>query len=445
MRTPLLVTVLLGLALATVTPGAGARSQQAIQGQRGTVWVTNRTLNNVVVLDGTTGNVLATIPTGRSTADIAISQQARKAYATNETDNSISVISTESRSVVRTIPVGATPHHIKVSHDGRRVYFGEFGTNKIGVIDTSTDAFQEFTASTNAAARSHSPWPSRDGRTVYVANEIGNEVTALDAATGQIQFSVNPGARPSEVLATPDGRSVYVSVRGENKVKLLDVATRALTREVTVGTQPDTLQLTPDGRTLVVGLRGQPAQMAFVDTSTFTLSATVTIGGAGTTAAHEWLSANGRYLYAGFEGPGAGVAVIEVATKAVVATFPYPGGGRPHGVFYADPAAIAGPAVAVTRGTLSRRGVASVRISCGASTIGFCRGRLVLRSPRATRSFSLAPGASRVVTVRLRGAALAAFRRSGRVRMRGAVEAEDQLGTRRTSAFAFTLRAARRR
>ena len=263
--------------------------------------------------------------------------------------------------------------------------------------------------------------------------------------SGQIQFSVRPGTRPSEVLATPDGRSVYVAVRGENKVKLLDVASRTLTREVTVGTQPDTLQLTPDGRTLVVGLRGQPAQMAFVDTSTFTLTATVTIGGAGTTAAHQWLSANGRYVYAGFEGPEAGVAVIDVASKNVVATFPYPGGGRPHGVFYADPAAIAGPAFAVTRGTLSRRGVASVRLSCGASTIGFCRGRVVFRSPRATSSFSLEPGASRVITVRLRGSALAAFRRSGRVRVRGVVEAEDQLGTRTTRPFAFTLRASRRR
>lgn len=125
-------------------------------------------------------------------------------------------------------------------------------------------------------------------------------------------------------------------MRGENKVKLLDVATRSITREVTVGTQPDTLQLTPDGRLLIVGLRGQPAQLAFIDTSTFSLLRTVTIAGAGTTAAHEWLSASGRYTFAVFEGPGAGVAVVENGTGAVVRTDPYPGGGRPHGVYATD-------------------------------------------------------------------------------------------------------------
>jgi len=196
---------------------------------------------------------------------------------------------------------------------------------------------------------------------VFVANEIGDEVVALDAATGQTRFTVAPGSRPSEILATPDGRSLYIAVRGENKLKLLDLTTRAIARELTVGTQPDTLQLTPDGRTLVIGLRGQPAQMVFVDTASFTVSATVTIGGVGTTAAHEWLSASGRYVYSVFEGPGAGIAVIDRTTASVVGTLPYPGGGRPHGVYYADPAAIEGPGLTSVRSLLGQ----DARPSCG--------------------------------------------------------------------------------
>ena len=68
-------------------------------------------------------------------------------------------------------------------------------------------------------------------------------------------------------------------MRGENKLKQFDLGSRTIVREVAVGTQPDTLQLTPDGKTLVIGLRGQPAQVAFVDTASFTLTSTVTIGG----------------------------------------------------------------------------------------------------------------------------------------------------------------------
>jgi YVTN family beta-propeller protein len=381
---------------------ADRTSDVAVPGAQGTVWVTNRTLNNVTVFEASTGNVLATIPTGRSSADVAVSQQAGKAYVTNEADNSISVISVASRAVIKTVAVGMIPHHIKVSRDGRRVYFGEFGTNRVGFIDTSTDTFGDYFASANSAALSHSPYPSRDGRTVYVANEFGDEVVALDANTGHIQFSIKPGSRPSEVLATPDGRSLYISMRGENKVEQFDLRSRSIVRELVVGTQPDTLQLTPDGKTLVIGLRGQPAQVAFVDTASFTLSSTVTIGGAETIAAHEWLSANGRYVYAVFEGPGAGVAVIDRRSGSIVSTFPYPGGGRPHGVYDADPAAIRPPVSVTTRSARVIDKRARVSVTCAETAAVSCRGRLELTS-RGRRlgssSFALAAGESGTIAV----------------------------------------------
>jgi YVTN family beta-propeller protein len=406
MKRKISVFATVGLAVSGISCSALAadKAPSALPAVQGTVWVTNRTLNNVAVFEAATGNVLATIPTGRSSADVTVSQQAGKAYVTNEVDNSISVISLATRQVLKTIPVGAIPHHIKVTRDGRRVYFGEFGSNRLGFIDTSTDTFGDYVASANPAALSHSPFPSRDGRTVYVANEFGDEVVALDAHTGQIQFSIKPGTRPSEILATPDGRSLYISMRGENKLKQFDLRSRTIVREVAVGTQPDTLQLTPDGKTLVIGLRGQPAQVAFVDTGSFTLMSTVTIGGPETIAAHEWLSANGRYVFAVFEGPGAGLAVIDRTNDSVVSTLQYPGGGRPHGVFDVDPAAIR-PAVAVTtRSARVADNVARVSVTCSEMAAVACRGRLDLTS-RGHRlgesSFGLAAGRSETIAVRV--------------------------------------------
>jgi YVTN family beta-propeller protein len=207
MKRKISVFATVGLAVSGISCSALAadKAPSALPAAQGTVWVTNRTLNNVAVFEAATGNVLATIPTGRSSADVTVSQQAGKAYVTNEVDNSISVISLATRQVLKTIPVGAIPHHIKVTRDGRRVYFGEFGSNRLGFIDTSTDTFGDYVASANPAALSHSPFPSRDGRTVYVANEFGDEVVALDAHTGQIQFSIKPGTRPSEILRRRTG------------------------------------------------------------------------------------------------------------------------------------------------------------------------------------------------------------------------------------------------
>jgi hypothetical protein len=52
-----------------------------------------------------------------------------------------------------------------------------------------------------------------------------------------------------------------------------------------------------------------------------------------TTTGHQWLSANGKYTFMAVESPGA-LAVIDNEAAEVVADYPYPGGARPHGVFY---------------------------------------------------------------------------------------------------------------
>jgi DNA-binding beta-propeller fold protein YncE len=107
-------------------------------------------------------------------------------------------------------------------------------------------------------------------------------------------------------------------------IKVIDLATHAVVRHVTVGTQPETLLLTADGRTLIVSLRGTPAQLAFVDTRSLTVTATVP-GTFGDLAA---LSRDGRFVVAtvdrGVGGTG-GVAVVDVCRRAVVRAWDYPG------------------------------------------------------------------------------------------------------------------------
>ncbi len=130
-----------------------------------------------------------------------------------------------------------------------------------------------------------------------------------------------------------------MSVRGENKVKEVDLTVPRLTRrEAVVGVEPDTLQLTPDQATLVVALRGTPAKVSLVKRKTPQLQVTQ-VSVPATTTGHQWLDRTGRYTFVATEGPpteAAGVAVIDNVTATFLRLYPYPGGGRPHGVFY-DP------------------------------------------------------------------------------------------------------------
>jgi DNA-binding beta-propeller fold protein YncE len=218
---------------------------------------------------------------------------------------------------------------------GNLIAYGVFGTNKVGIIDTHTDTLVgEWAASTNPAARSHAGVFSPDGRTVYVANDVVNELSAVDPLTGELLWTMTvPNAH--ELIVTHNGKTAYVSCRAGNALRVVDLERREIIRTIALAPLPDSLQLSANEKLLTVGLRGTPAQMAIVDTETSAYDL-VTIGGTGTIAGHQWTSPNGHFTFAAFEGPGAGVAVIDhKQNNAVVQTLDYP--GRPHGVDFAHP------------------------------------------------------------------------------------------------------------
>lgn len=330
-----ILTAFLAASTAVIFTAAVLSAQTPLRGASGTVWVTNRTFGNVAAFDADSGTVLAIIPVGANPIGIISPPKTNKVYVSNEDSNSISVISKASLSVVTTItlPAGSKPHHINYGSDERFVYAAEFGSNKIAVIDTETDTLvAEFVTSPSLTARPHAVWVSQDNRTLYVANAGANEIVALDTASGAILWSLPIGSNPSEILVTDNEKTAYVSVRNENKVKVVDLEQRAIVGEIVVGTQPDTLRLTPDGKTLVVTLRGTPAKISIVNVFK-TLSAELVNIVPGTTTGHHWLSQNGRYSFVAVEAPGS-IAVVDNRAAEVVLTYPYPGGGRPHGVFY---------------------------------------------------------------------------------------------------------------
>ena len=313
-------------------------------GRRGSVWVVNRDRGELAVFDAGTGDVLATLPVGAGAHDICISERARKAYITAEPDNTVTTVDTRTLTT-EAILVSPLPHHIEPSHDGRTIYVTLAShTTTAGLapqyaaIDTDDNSVRYANTSSNPAARSHGPYPSLDGEKIYIAHDVGDEVTRVDAEERRdIDFSIAPILRAEELIPTRFGRKLWVSSRGDGTVKRIDLRSRTITASVEVGVQPESVMLTPFERTLVVSLRGSPATLAFVDTVSLRLIGTVQIAGDGTFGDLAVITSDGRYVYATFDagtsGTG-GVAVIDVRKRKVVDTWMYPGTGRPHGIWY---------------------------------------------------------------------------------------------------------------
>jgi YVTN family beta-propeller protein len=329
-----------------LAPSAGARLTSSGGGPSGTVWVTNQTLNTVAAYDARTGRLLGTVAVGAKPIGIVAPPGTGKVYVSNESDDTISVLD-KATGAASTIKVGDGPHHMVHSAAGGSVWFGEFNANTIGVIDTRSGRYRQLVASADPAAKTHAVWIGRRGRTIYAVNSAADTFSALRTATATPRwFDLPVGDQPSEVLVTPNGRTAYLSIRGEDKIAVYDLAggSPRRTGEVIVGDQPDTLQLTPDRRTLVVAVRGTftsptgvAARVDLVDTRDLR-STPVWIAGA-TTTGHQWLSRDGRWTFVAIESAAGaslppGVAVIDNRRAKVVATWAYPGGGRPHGVYF---------------------------------------------------------------------------------------------------------------
>jgi hypothetical protein len=328
------LAVLVGLAVVMSAALAGNPDRRELNG---TIWVANRGAHTIRGFDAATGNVVATVAmrTGSQPGDLAYAKG--KLYVAEEFGSppAIAIVDAATGQVLSRIFTGPRPHHVHASVGGNLIAYGVFGTNKIGIIDTHADTLLgEWPASRNPSARSHAGVFSPDGRTVYVANDLVNELSAVDPLTGELLWTMTvPNAH--ELIVTRNGKTAYVSGRAGNALHVVDLQRQEIVRTIAMGPLPDSLRLSANEKQLTVGLRGTPAQVAIVDTETFDYDS-VTIGGTGTIAGHQWTSPNGHFSFAAFEGPGAGVAVIDhERNDEVVQTLDYP--GRPHGVDFAHP------------------------------------------------------------------------------------------------------------
>jgi DNA-binding beta-propeller fold protein YncE len=326
--------LLAGLAV-LVAPALGSNPDR--RELNGTIWAANRGAHTIRGFDAAMGDVVRTVDMRAASQPGDLAYAKGKLYVAEEFGSppAIAVVDAESGDVVSRIFTGPRPHHVHASVGGNLIAYGVFGTNKVGIIDTHADTLVgEWAASSNPAARSHAGVFSHDGRTVYVANDVVNELSAVDPLTGELLWTMTvPNAH--ELAVTHDGKTAYVSCRGGNALRVVDLLRREIVETIALGPLPDTLKLSANEKLLTVGLRGTPAQVAVVDTETFGYDI-VTIGGSGTIAGHQWTSRNGHFTFAAFEGPGAGVAVIDhEQDNAVVQVLDYP--GRPHGVDFARP------------------------------------------------------------------------------------------------------------
>jgi YVTN family beta-propeller protein len=184
-----------------------------------------------------------------------------------------------------------------------------------------------------------SPEPARqatapaDGTRIYVSDETGGSIIAIDPDGGRVVDRIAVGKRPRGLRLSRDGTQLLVALSGspiggpgvdESKlppadraadgIGVVDLATRKLVRTLRSGQDPESFDLSPDGKTLYVS-NEDAAEMSVVDVSTGAVRERVKVGGEpeGVTVRPD-----GRVVYVACEAENEIVA-IDAATFAVLA------------------------------------------------------------------------------------------------------------------------------
>jgi YVTN family beta-propeller protein len=293
------------------------------------VWVTNKSLNQVQVVDPASSAVVTTIDVGASPLQMAISPDRQTAYVVNNLSDSVSVIGTASRTVKYTVPVGAIPISLAVTPDGSRVFVSNSGSQTVSVIDTATYAVSSFAPPSGAGGMAVNP----AGTELWVSAGYGPNILnvfSLPGLSSLYSAVVGSGFIGDVMRFLPDGSRLYAGSGCGccGNVRVFVASSRAVIKTNSWSNPGGGVAVSPDGAYAYSGATGDgcagSAQVVKMDGPSGSILSQMPLA-AGAMA----ISPDGKTLYVLKYG-GASLVVVDAAVMSPMNTIPL--GGSPSDV-----------------------------------------------------------------------------------------------------------------
>jgi YVTN family beta-propeller protein len=268
----------------------------------------------------------------------------------NERSGDVTLIDGSSQQVLATIPVGKRPRGIHASPDGKILFVALSGSpisgprhvgpanplldddekarpdhslDGIGLVDLATKKFlRKIPAGTDPEQFAVSP----DGKKLYIANEDASAISILDTASGQVEQQIPVAEEPEGVVFSPDGKSVYATCETAGDIFIINTAQNKSVAHFVVGGRPRNVAFTPDGSRAFIPSESTGV-LHIIDTEEQKPIGEIQL----TTNSRPMclvMSKDGKKLYAS-TGWGAAICVIDVATGKIVSSIKV--GPRPWG------------------------------------------------------------------------------------------------------------------
>jgi YVTN family beta-propeller protein len=282
-RNPFMAVTALTL-LGVTLWAAPARAHESIEHY---LFVPDRALAQVTVIDTNRDAVIAQIPVGKVPHQVAVSLPLGKLVVSNTEDNTISIVDLDTFETTATLRLGAAPEHLALSPDGRLLAVGNIQGGTVSLVDL---AGEREIARIPGLNEPHNLTFSRDGSRLYVANLGAGHVSVIDVARARITAEIpvaeprlipakatDPGADYQGIInitTSADGHLGFAAHGEDNSLAVIDLDSGEKVASLTLGERPWRAYGTADGRYMIVPNNGD-ATVSIVSAKTLQTVATL--------------------------------------------------------------------------------------------------------------------------------------------------------------------------
>jgi YVTN family beta-propeller protein len=248
------------------------------------------------------------------------------------------------------------------------------------------------------APQAAEPAPSNAGR-VYVTNEVGGDMTVIDAGTNRVLMSIPLGKRPRGIHPSPDHNTLYVALSGTpiagpdvdestlppsdhsaDGIGVFDVGQKKIVRTIPGGSDPENFDVSPDGSRIYISNEDTSA-VSIVDTTTGALKSLPV----GAQPEGVKVAPNNKFVYITSEETSQ-IFVLDPAAEKILGSFKV--GHRPRSVAFTPDSKTAyinaeNDGTVVVVDTAHRKITHTIQLG----TPGQVKPMAVLLSPDATRLY----------------------------------------------------------
>jgi YVTN family beta-propeller protein len=225
--------------LSAVTLGpVGSRVALSIVASEGALWVSDAgfdpatkalTAGNVMRIDASTGQTVATVPVGRN--GIAMAASPGAIWVANYDDGTVTRIDTTTNQVVATVTLAVGVGGLAYGEGA--LWASNENTGSVSRIDPATNAVTATVATVggaeNVTTGAGSIWVTNWGTT----GAADGVLSRIDPVTNQVARTIPVGTNPVSVAF--GGGFVWVAFHGEPSVVQVDPATNAVRSRIAVG------------------------------------------------------------------------------------------------------------------------------------------------------------------------------------------------------------------